>query len=323
MTNFALALISRKTYRWLKSGSFHSQPYLAYREHLAKSEPIGERALLNLTVDLELGWSRARRGQGVTSLAESLRRARLAREAFPEFLSLAESYRIPITFATVAHLAVSDCAQHRAPPVFKPYWCGDDWFAIDPRSSLSESPDYYGADILDKVLASRVGHEIASHTFSHVDLADDATTPEVAQFEIIESRLLLKQLDKNLTTFVFPNNTPAFLTELAANGFTVYRTESNHLLKKDGFDLWQFPVGLWLSPHSFSADEIIALLLIAARRKCLINFFCHLYEFATRRQLRNFFQPIFALVNRAREQGYLEAQTMRVIVKMAAESKVL
>lgn len=315
MTN--LALISRRIYRWAKSGSFHSQPYLVYREHLEESPPIWERALFNLTVDLELGWSRARRGQSVTSLAESLRRARLAREAFPDFLSLVESYRIPITFAAVAHLAVADCAHHRAPPVFKPYWWGDDWFAIDPRSSLSEAPYYYGTDLLQKVLVSRAGHEIASHTFSHVDLADDATTSEIAQFEITESRLLLKQFDKNLTTFVFPNNTPAFLAELAANDFIVYRTESNHPLKKDDFGLWQFPVGLWLSPHSFSADEIIALLAIAARRKCLINFFCHLYEFAGRRQLRNFFQPIFALVNRIREQGFLEVQTMRTIVKMA------
>src|SRR5947209_5971125 len=102
-----------------------------------------QRGIFNLTIDFELAWSRARRGDGCTSLQESLRRSRRARAALPALLTLSERYGIPITFAVVAHLAVPDCAAHDHAPAHQPSWCERDWYAVDPKTSVEANQDYY------------------------------------------------------------------------------------------------------------------------------------------------------------------------------------
>lgn len=314
-----IELMMRKIFRFLKTGSSQIEDYSKYLKFLKESQFEYKKSFFNLTIDFELAWSRARRGDSVMDKEESLERSRRTRMLLPALLSLSEKYAIPITFAVVAHLALKDCSGHRSPPDFHPRWIHDDWYAIDPHSHLTFDKDYYGIDLLEGILSSSVGHEIASHSFSHVDIADSETTREVAIFEIKESFGLLKKINPNLTTFIFPNNKMAYVELLKEVGFSIYRSNDNNKIRRDNLGLFQFPLGLWLSPKAFCPKDLIKLINISAKRKQLINFWCHLFEFDSSKQFVDFFEPIFAHIELCRKNGIIEALTMRDIVKTLNE----
>lgn len=315
----SMDLILRKAYRFFLNGSFHAKDYLTYRKFLKESQHQYKKSYFNLTIDFELAWSRARRGDGATTTGESLIRSRQAREMLPVLLQLSEQYKIPITFATVAHVALSNCAEHDTPPVFSPFWLRDDWYKVDPLSELSANKDYYGADLIKMIKNSPISHEIASHSFSHVDLGDSETTAEVAVYEIRQSAAILRRDNPELSTFVFPNNHVAHLDIVKASGFTSYRVKKNQEIKQDSLGLYQFPLGIWLSPLAFSPQEMLSLIDTGAKRNQVINGYCHLFEFDSKAQCQSFFEPIFAHIESLKNSGIIEALTVKNIIRKVDE----
>jgi len=311
-----LSLIARKLYRLLKSGSPHSADYKKYAHYLNSGVASYQRPFFNITIDFELAWSRARRKRGCTTMQESLARGTLARQNLPTFLSLLDTYHIPATFAVVGHVALARCGQHQTPPPFAPAWTGD-WYAIDPRSDIAVNPNYYGVDLIKRVLASGQ-HEIGSHSFSHVDLADEATGKQIAEFEIKESRHALETLENSIDTFVFPNNRPAYNDLLVKHNFTIYRSNKNERMTRDQFGLWQFPLGIWTSPKAFSQREAITLVNMGIRGKTIVNFWLHLYEFKNPAALKQFFEPLFAHIAQQRDASLIFPATMRTITHTIA-----
>src|SRR3989344_1131448 len=309
----------RKIYRFLRSGSSNSRDYLSYQKFLAESAHHYQKSYFNLTIDFELGWSRARRGDGAISLEESMARSRRTLAMLPALLELSEQYKLPITFAIVAHLALDDCSEHDKPPQFQPFWIKDDWYSIDPLSNQSLNKDYYATDLIKMIKNSSVSHEIASHSFSHVDLGDSETTREAAQFEIRESHKILERVNPELSTFVFPNNHPAYLPFLKDSGFKVYRGRTNQSIKKDDIGLTQFPLGLWLSPQALSQKDLIELIDIGISRNQLVNFWCHLFEFDSVSQFKSFLEPVFAHIESSQKMGKMKALAMREIIKEVNE----
>src|SRR3989344_351230 len=103
------ALFLRKIYRYLKTGSSQTKDYVNYQKFLTNASHQYSQSYFNLTIDFELAWSRARRGEKVTTKEESLERSRLTRAMLPTLLELSEKYQIPVTFAIVAHVALNDC----------------------------------------------------------------------------------------------------------------------------------------------------------------------------------------------------------------------
>lgn len=317
----SLGLILRKAYRLFKNGSFHTKDYLTYRKFLKENKHQYKKSYFNLTIDFELAWSRARRGDGVTTREESLRRSRQTREMVPVLLKLCEQYKVPVTFATVAHVALSDCSGHDKPPAFAPFWVKDDWYKIDPLSNLSSDKDYYGADLIRMIKDSAISHEIASHGFSHVDLSDSETTEDIAIYEIRQSAEILKRDNPELSTFVFPNNHVAYLDDVKKCGFTSYRVKKNQEIRKDSLGLYQFPLGIWLSPLAFLPEEMLSLIDIGTKRNQLINGYCHLFEFDSKSQCQFFFEPIFKRIESLRKTGIIEALTVRDIIRKVHESR--
>lgn len=308
-----IPFVIRRLSRLTRFGNLKSQELVKYQSFI-NSEGAGyDQPLFNLSIDFELAWSRARRQDGLTSTQESISRGRKAKEAMPAVLDLADHYKIPITFAVVGHLALENCREHKEPPPFKPYWLKEDWFKVDPKDGSSDRDLYFASDMIQSIIQSPVKHEIASHSFTHVNFGDDATTDEVAQYEVSESTKALKKFEPNLTTFVFPKNRPAFLDYLKESGFKVYRSDKNIRIQKDRSGLWQFPVGLWISPTAHSVKEIISLLDQAVKKKSLVNVWFHGYEFDSLRRARSFLEPIFKAADQRREMG-LEIKTMRDIV---------
>lgn len=307
-----LSLLARRLARFARTGSSSSRDYVECRRSIESGEENGDGGTVCLSVDFELAWSRARRGEGCTSREESAERALRARDALPALLALCEAYRIPATFAVVGHVALDACDLHRPPPAFRPPWFGEDWFAVCAQGGLAAGRDFLAPDLVRQILGSPAGHELASHGFSHVDLSDDATTPEVARFEIEESARILRGLDPRVSTFIFPKNRPAHLEVLARAGFKAYRTREQAPLSRDSHGLWRFPLGLWLSPEALSPGEVVSLIDLAARRRRLLGLWCHLYEFEGPEKLRALFEPVFEAV---RSAPGMAARTMRAVVE--------
>ncbi len=293
--------LARRVYRFLKSGSVKSRPYLEYFENLKNRRDGLGKAQFNLTVDFELAWSRARRGNGATSPQESLERARLIRMVFQDFIALGDEYKLPATFAVVARLLVNDQTISSRAPVYAPSWFGQNWHELGANIDSGQLLYYYGFDLFESIKKSPVLHEIASHGFSHIDLSDEQVTREIAEFEISESAKILRDFNNELFSFIFPNNNFAFLDLVKSIGFKAYRTRRNESVRQDNMGLWQFPVGLWLSPLSFSPKEAIALIDLAIKNKNLVNFYCHLYEFKSPKQMVGYFTPIFKYLKKKKK----------------------
>ena len=274
-------MLLRKIYRYIKNGSFQTRDYLSYKKFLEENLKAYKRSYFNLTIDFELGWSRTRRGKNVTSTKKSLERSRRSKITLPVLLELSDQYKIPVTFAIVGHIAVND---------------------------------YYGRDLVESIKNTTTRHEIASHSFSHIDFSDYEATKEIVESEIVESDKILRKYDPALSTFIFPNNHPAYLDLIKNAGFNTYRIRTNQKIKKDNYGLYQFPLGLWLSPQAVVSKDLINLISIAVSRRQLINFWCHLFEFDSPEECRSFFKPLFAYIESCQKIGEIKALTMRDII---------
>jgi peptidoglycan/xylan/chitin deacetylase (PgdA/CDA1 family) len=68
-------------------------------------------------------------------------------------------------------------------------------------------------------------HDIACHTFSHVDFSNPKCTEEVARYEIEAWRKASRGLDISSKSFVFPRNNPNYLELLPEYGFDRFAVE--------------------------------------------------------------------------------------------------
>ena len=54
------------------------------------------------------------------------------------------------------------------------------------------------------------------------------------------------------------------------------------------------------------------------KHRQVVNFYCHLYEFAGARELKRFARPVFETIAESRDRGELTPATMRTIVHAVA-----
>jgi len=279
-------MLLRKLYRYIKNGSPYTQDYLAYKKFLLENPYKYKTSYFNLTIDFELGWSRRRAGREVTNAEKSLERSRRSIALLPILLELSDKYRVPVTFAIVGQIGVDKVN---------------------------------GKDLIEAIKNTIAHHEIASHSFSHVDFSDEETTKEIAEYEITQSAKFLRQYDSQLRTFIFPNNHPAYLDLIKDAGFNAYRVRENQEVKKDTYGLYQFPLGIWLSPQAFVPKDLIKLINTGISRKQIVNFWCHLFEFDSASQFKSFFESIFAHIESCQKTGKIETLTVRDIIKEVHE----
>jgi len=141
-----------------------------------------------------------------------------ARWGWQRALELFDTYRVPATWAVVGHLYLDSCdgrhADHPAPP---------GWFDRDPGGAVARDPTWYGPDLVRAIDGAAVDHEVASHTFSHVEFGDRGTTTELAAAELERARAVAAAVHEPPTTVVFPRNEVGHLDVLAEKGITCYR----------------------------------------------------------------------------------------------------
>lgn len=130
---------------------------------------------ITLSVEIELGW-------GVHDLTAPDRYSSLSRTRDPEtetlekFLDLCEKLTIPVSFDVVGHLFLDGCTgNHHGPHT-------SGWFSNDPGTDVDRDPLFYAPDLVDRIAAVTVEHELCTHTFSHV--LCDSVPRDVLEWEL-------------------------------------------------------------------------------------------------------------------------------------------
>jgi len=231
---------------------------------LARPYPTPYKACLIISADFELAWG-WRYTKGVPNpVRYALWRAQQARKNLPELLALFDQYEIPISWAVVGHLFLAGCTRNngwahpevrRVPYFENEFWRYQkgDWFDADPCSDYRCDPAWYAPDIISAILRAKVNHEIACHSFSHVDFSDRVCPPEVADAELKQCQTIAQQWGVELKSFVFPGNLSGNLPSLKRNGFIAYRVRSPYeldYLRRDEVGLWQIPGGMCIEKPS-------------------------------------------------------------------------
>lgn len=256
--------------------------------------PKPYRSALVISADFELGWAwRYARGI-IDPLIEARNAAQQTRSNLPDLLELFDRYNVPVTWATVGHLFLDhcECINGKAhpdllrPPYFEnEYWNfqAGDWYDADPCSTQEKAPDWYAPDLINSIRQARPDHEIACHTFSHIDCSENNCPPELLESELAECcRVALKQ-GITLKSIVFPGCKFGNFGVLQKMGFKAYRWHNNFELgipQLDTSGLWRIPGGVfWEKPDNWSPAAWISATRLCIDRaietKTLMHFWFH------------------------------------------------
>jgi hypothetical protein len=185
------------------------------------------RGKLTISIDLELAW-----GWWDILTPEILQMSeRAERSICTALLARFDRYHVPVTFAIVAAL-------------------------LDPSSSRSRpgnQSSWYAPDIIERILAAKVVHEIGSHGGMHVYF--DALTPAAALEDLAYAKNVHCQHRLPFRSWVFPRNAVGHLEALAQVGLRTFRGPDagwTRLATRAGLERIAGPVDklLPLPPHS-------------------------------------------------------------------------
>lgn len=204
---------------------------------IRKFIPEPYKAVVIIWADLELAWGWRYAKHVMDAKSEAINRAKIARKNVPIILELCEKYDIPITWATVGHLMLEEC--HRTDGIAHPeiehmpyhenkFWrfTHGDWFDDDPCTDWKNAPEWYAPDLIKMILSFNVKHEVACHTFSHIDCSDKNCPTKVFTSEITACINLASKYGIQLKSIVFPGNTIGHVELLKTMGIKVYRNDT-------------------------------------------------------------------------------------------------
>jgi len=145
-----------------------------------------------------------------------------------KLLELFVEFDISATWCILGHLFLEKCSSENGvkhPEIVRPQhrWHPEDWFVHDHSENAEIAPNFYGRDLVEKIRDCRVAQEIGSHSFSHVIFGDDGCSPETAQSELAECLKLAREMDIEMSSFVFPRNKIGHLDLIRNAGFECYR----------------------------------------------------------------------------------------------------
>lgn len=183
------------------------------------------RGTMVVSLDLELCWGR------FDKLPISELEADSDQERFQikRLLSILDRCEIPTTWAVVGHLMLDGCERSGKGPHadFLPHarysWFPKEWFTYDPCTSAVRAPGWYAPDIVEWIRATRVQHEIASHSFAHIYYGDPECHVAVAQADVAAAIAAAKPKNIAIKSFVFPRNQVGHLGVLRDHGIRAYR----------------------------------------------------------------------------------------------------
>jgi peptidoglycan/xylan/chitin deacetylase (PgdA/CDA1 family) len=288
-----------------------------------KKFPGGKyRGGMVISADFELGW--AWRYSKTNPQPDKM--AAQARKNFPEIIRLLDEYNIPITFATVGHLFLESCEKGdhdwmERIPYFDDHWryTEGDWFDADPCTHWEKAKHWYAPDLVKMIIDARAGHELATHTFTHIDFSDKNCPPQVAEDELKASIEAMKPYGVRPESIVFPGGTFGNTNVLKKMNFRIYRKNTPDDLAYPFYD----ELGLVVTPtswgfmkqHNWSSDYYIKRFKIyidkAIKTGTVAHFWFHpsLDEWT----LSNVMPEVMKYAAQKREEGALWIGTMKEI----------
>jgi hypothetical protein len=133
----------------------------------------------------------------------------------------------------------------RLPEVNYPHF-SEPWFSYVPKvGDELAHPEWFGARLVEMIKSANPEQEIGFHSFSHVPFGWPGMTRERAIAEYRHCAQTARELGIPTTSFVFPRNLVAFLSDLRDAGFTCFR------------DVDELPV-------RFASDKLTSLCMIWA-----------------------------------------------------------
>ena len=145
-----------------------------------------------------------------------------------ELLDLMETHGISATWAIVGHLFLSSCSsgeEGKHPEIRRPQypWHPSDWYDLDPASTISNDPTWYGSDLVEMIRGCSVDQEIGSHSFGHLIAGDPHCDAAAFESDLEASINAAKAVGVTLSSYVYPRNSIGHLKLLERHGFTAYR----------------------------------------------------------------------------------------------------
>ena len=218
--------------------------------------------------------------------------ARRERAMVHKVLALSERFSVPITWATVGHLFLESCQRkeasaHSDMPRLQNfenrYWKfkGKDWFDDDPCCNWKEAVEWYAPDLINEIVNSKVRHEIACHTFSHIDCSNNICSEEVLAEELRKCKEQTARYNQQLKSFVFPGNFMGNLKVLKEEKITSYRVDKDifGFPRKDQYGLWKIPTTAEItqSPRGQMLDYYIEKYRTIVNKAIRLRRLCHFW----------------------------------------------
>lgn len=170
---------------------------------------------ITISVEIELAW-------GLHDLSQHhrdnllSRRRQIETRTLERLLKCCERTDTPITIDIVGHLLHSQCdGDHRGPH-------SAEWFDLDPGTDVNTDPHFYAPDLVRNIQDSASGHEICTHTYSHIlceEVSDDVVAWEIETANEVHTKLGIPES----TSFVAPRHQSPPYAVLADHGIEIIR----------------------------------------------------------------------------------------------------
>lgn len=182
-----------------------------------------DRAAFVVSIDVEMSWGQIHRPAGEFDYDFPDERAQMRR-----LLDVFDSYGVPATWAFVGHLLLDGCERRDGiahPDLPRPEyaWFDGDWLAADPCTDATDAPTWYAPDLLAEVVGRDAGHEIGSHSFTHLIAGDPGCSEAAFRSDLRRCREESERRGVPLRSFVFPRNRYGHEHVLGDEGFTCFR----------------------------------------------------------------------------------------------------
>lgn len=255
------------------------------------------------------------------------------RENIPVILAKLEILGIPLTWAIVGHLFLEQCEKHNnkahgdmpRPNHFRNrLWIfhSGDWYDHDPCSNLACAGDWYAPDLIKHIINSKINHEIACHSFSHVGFNENYCSVELARAELKKCAQVMAAFGLKPVTMVFPGDEAGHFALLSEFGYRCVRYFPNANIEisipiKTTQGLWAIPVASNVVPDDEWDSSYILWRLKkyvdkAIEKKALCHFWFH--PSISRDRMNRVLFPVLDYCAQKRKEGTLEILTMTGII---------
>jgi hypothetical protein len=295
------------------------------------------KGIIVFSADFEMAWafrfSKTRRFEAVKKGLEE-------RENIPVLLNLFHKYRIPVTWAIVGHLFLNECRKDddelAHPEMPRPgyfenrnwNYSSGDWYQDDPCNTVVNNPAWYASDLIEKISKADVNHEIACHTFSHIDFTYKNCPKLLADAELDECIKESSNMGIALKSMVFPGGTSGNYESLVERGFICYRKPMKYhidlpMIDKYGLVAIPSSIGLDRDRYGWTSDfhlqMIRSYLEKAAKRRLVCHFWFH--PSMDPWYLENVMPDILEMVAEYRKNSRIQVKTMAEVAEVVIDNR--